>query len=175
MLESRMNDVVAVIKLDPENRRICDLKLVQNHFRFKCKRCAALCCKLGGPVLSRKDIELIEAAGYVAEDFVELINGNTSSHVVGGLKTRADGSCIFLDFDAEQNCFQCGIYDSRPALCRFYPFSFESLDGNRVALKLIPCCIGLNNPEGKVLDEEFVSSNLLEPLLEAIKLQKGSF
>ena len=31
--------------------------------------------------------------------------------MVGGLKTRADGSCVFLKFDAEQDCFQCGIYD----------------------------------------------------------------
>jgi Fe-S-cluster containining protein len=171
-----MNDVVAVITLDPENRQICDLKLAQNQFRFKCKRCAALCCKLGGPVLTRKDAERIEAAGYDAKDFVEPKNGDSLPHVVGGLKTREDGSCIFLDFDAEQNSFHCGIYDSRPALCRLYPFSFERLEGNRVALKFIPCCMGLNNPEGKVLDEEFVSATILEPLLESMKLlQKGSF
>ena len=126
-------------------------------------------------MLTRKDAELIEAAGYVAEDFVEPLKGNALPHVVGALKTRADGSCIFLDFDAEQNCFQCGIYDSRPALCRLYPFSLEILNSNRVALKFIPCCMGLNDPEGKVLDEEFVSSNLLEPLLESMKLiRKGN-
>ena len=169
-----MNDVVAVITLDPENRQICDLKLTQNQFRFKCKQCAALCCKLGGPVLTQKDAELIEAAGYAVKDFVEPANRDALPHFVGGLKTREDGSCIFLDFDAEQNCFQCGIYDYRPALCRLYPFRFESLDCNHVALKLIPCCMGLNNPEGKVLDEEFVSSNLLEPLLESIELLQKS-
>jgi Fe-S-cluster containining protein len=172
-----MNDALAVITLDPKNRRITDLKLTQNQFRFKCKRCAALCCKLGGPMLTRKDAELLEAAGYPVNDFLEPINGDAEGLplVVGGLKTRADGSCVFLKFDDEQNSFQCGIYDYRPALCRLYPFSFESLGSNRVALKFIPCCMGLNNPEGKVLDKEFVSKRLLEPLLEAMELlQKGT-
>jgi len=169
-----MNDVVAVITFDPKNRRIIELKLANSQFRFKCKRCAALCCKLGGPVLTRKDAELITAAGYPVKDFLEPKNGDAEGLplVVGGLKTRADGSCVFLKFDAEQNCFQCGIYDHRPALCRLYPFSFESLGSNCVALKFIPCCMGLNNPEGEPLDENFVSFRLLEPLLEAMALLK---
>ena len=125
-------------------------------------------------MLTRKDAERIEAAGYAVKDFVEPLTGDALPHVVGGLKTREDGSCIFLDFDAEQNSFHCAIYDSRPAICRLYPFSFESLEGNRVALKFIPCCMGLNNPEGKLVDKEFVSSNLLEPLLEAMKLLQKS-
>jgi Fe-S-cluster containining protein len=172
-----MNDAVAVITLDPKNRRITDLKLTQNQFRFKCKRCAALCCKLGGSMLTRKDAELLEATGYPVNDFLKPINGDAEGLplVVGGLKTRADGSCIFLKFDVEQNSFQCGIYDYRPALCRLYPFSFESLGSNRVALKFIPCCMGLNNPEGEPLDENFVSKRLLEPFLESMELlQKGT-
>jgi len=76
--------------------------------------------------------------------------------------------CIFLKFDAERNCFQCSIYDHRPALCMLSPFRFESLSSNRIALKFIPCCMGLNNPDGKPLDENFVSTSLLEPLLETM-------
>jgi Fe-S-cluster containining protein len=169
-----MNDVVAVITFDPKNRRITELKLANNLFRFKCQRCAVFCCKLGGPVLTRKDAKLIEATGYPVTDFLEPIKEDAEGLplVVGGLKTRADGSCIFLKFDAEQNCFQCGIYDHRPALCRLFPFSFESLGSNSVALKFIPCCMGLNNPEGEPLDENFVSFRLLESLLEAMELLK---
>jgi Fe-S-cluster containining protein len=167
-----MNDVVAVITLDSQNRKIADLKLAQKQFRFKCKRCAALCCKLGGPMLTRKDAESIEDAGYPMKDFLEPINRDNKGapKVYGSLKSREDGSCIFLQQDIEQNCFRCGIYDFRPALCRLYPFSFERLGSNRIALRFIPCCRGLNNPEGKVLDGEFVSSHLLEQLLEAMKL-----
>jgi Fe-S-cluster containining protein len=166
-----MNDIVAVITLDPKNKRITDLKLTQSHFRFKCKRCAILCCKLGGPLLTRKDAEMIEKAGNPVKDFLEPINQNIEDlPIIGALKTRPDSSCIFLRFDPEKNCFQCSIYDNRPSLCRLYPFSFESLGSNCVALKFIPCCMGLNNPEGKVLDKKFVSNRLLEPLLEAMNL-----
>jgi Fe-S-cluster containining protein len=171
-----MNNIVAVITFDPKNRSLVELKLIDKQFRFKCKRCAALCCKLGGPMLTRKDVEMIVAAGYSVYNFLEYTNGDVeaSPFMVGDLKTRADGTCVFLKFDAEQNCFQCDIYDHRPALCRLYPFSFEKLDHNSVALKFIPCCMGLNNPEGEPLDENFVSNFLLEPLFEATALlQKG--
>ena len=167
-----MNDVVAVITLDLKNRKIADLELRQEALRFSCKRCAALCCKLGGPVLTRKETEAIRDTGYQVNDFLEPVNRDTKglSLAYGGLKTREDGSCIFIQQDIEQNIFKCGIYDVRPALCRLYPFSFEKLGANRISLKFIPCCLGLNNPEGEVLDKEFISNRLLEPLLDAIEL-----
>jgi Fe-S-cluster containining protein len=169
-----MNDVVAVITLDSQDKKIIDLKLAQKQFRFKCKQCATLCCKLGGPVLTRKDTELIEAAGHPIIDFLEPTKSEGASAMYGSLKSREDGSCIFLQQDTERDGFKCGIYDFRPTLCRLYPFSFERLDTNRIALRYIPCCMGLNNQEGKVLDREYVSSHLLEPLLEAMELhQKG--
>ena len=168
-----MNDIVAVITLDTKNQRINDLKFTQNQFKFKCKRCATLCCKLGGPLLTRKDAKMIESAGYHLKDFLEPINHNPENlALVGGLKTKADGSCIFLQFDTKQNRFQCGIYDYRPTFCRLYPFRFESLGSNSISLKFIPCCMGLNNPEGKVLDRTFVSDRLLEPLFEFINLSQ---
>ena len=167
-----MNNVIAVITMDSQNSTIMDLTITQKPFRFKCKRCAALYCKLGGPVITRKDAKLIESAGYCVTDFLEPINRNEdcSPLVYGSLKTRKDGSCIFLKFDAEQKCHNCSIYDFRPALCRLYPFSFERLGYNKIALNIIPCCMGLNNPKGKVMDEKYVSSRLLEPLLEAMEL-----
>ena len=167
-----MNDVVAVITLDLKTTKIKDLKLTQEQFRFKCKRCAALCCKLGGLTLTRKDAERLADAGYLAKDFLDPINRTDKGLplVYGRLKTREDGSCIFLQQNIERNCFKCCIYEFRPALCRLYPFSFERLDSNRVALKFIPCCMGLNNPKGEPLDNKFVSSRLLEPLLETIEL-----
>ena len=167
-----MNDVIAVITFEPKNRKITKLKLANIQFRFKCKRCAVLCCKLGGPVLTRKDTELIAAAGYPIKDFLEPMNGYTEGLplAVGGLKTRADGSCVFLKFDAEHNCFQCSIYDYRPVLCRLYPFRFESLSSNQFALKFIPCCMGLKNPEGEPLDENFVSTSLVGLLHETMSL-----
>ena len=168
----QMKNVLAVIIIDPLNRTIKDMSLIQKQFQFKCKRCASLCCKLGGPVLTRNEAELIESAGCCVSEFLEPGNSDKdfSPLVYGRLKSRKDGSCIFLKFDAKQNCHKCGIYDVRPALCRLYPFCFEMLGSNKIALKFIPCCMGLNNPNGKKLDKEFVSNYLLEPLLEATKL-----
>jgi len=161
-----MGDALAVITLDSKNRKITDLTVTQKQFRFKCKRCAALCCKLGGPALTKKDTEKIVAAGYPVKDFLEPVNRDNKSLplAVGDLKTREDGSCIFLQQDVERNCLKCSIYDFRPTLCRLYPFRLERLDANRIVLKFIPCCNGLNNPEGKVMDEEFVSSILHEAM-----------
>ena len=86
------------------------------------------------------------------------------------MKTNEDGSCIFLQQDTEGKSFRCNIYDFRPALCRLYPFSYENLGNNTIALKLIPCCRGLHDHEGIELDKEFISTNLLEPLLEVMEM-----
>ena len=163
-----MNDTVAEIKLDPKNRTIKDMKVTQKQFHFKCKRCATLCCKLGGPPLTKNDTELLEKAGHSVEKFLEPTNRETKAQ--GNLRTNGDGSCIFLQQDTEGKCFRCGIYDFRPALCRLYPFSYENLGNNTIALKLIPCCRGLNNDDAIELDKEFISSSLLDPLLEAMEL-----
>ena len=169
-VQQKMDDIVALITLDPKNRKITDLKVTQKQFRFKCNRCAALCCKLGGPKLTEKDAKKIEAAGYPDKDFLESTNGNNKSLplAVGDLKTREDGSCIFLQQNSERNGFKCIIYDFRPVLCRLYPFKLENLDYNRIALKFIPCCNGLNNPKGKMIDKKFVSNilNEIEELLQ---------
>jgi Fe-S-cluster containining protein len=169
-----MNDVLAQITPDPKLRKVANPPIAPNGLRFKCTRCAALCCKLGGPALTKEDVEQIKDAGYHTKVFLESTNGNGSSALLfGEMKSREDGSCVFLDFDAELDCYKCGIYDFRPLLCRLYPFSFEiDDDSNRIALKFFPCCVGLNNPSGELLDEKFVTNYLLELLLEAVELRK---
>lgn len=169
--QQTMNNTLAILTLDHKNRSIRDIHLTQKQFKFKCKRNATLCCKLGGPVLTKEDIKKIKFAGYSTDDFLEPLKTN-AENLLGRLKTRPDGSCIFLNYDKTQNQNNCRIYNSRPSLCRLYPFTFEILESDRIALKLIPCCLGLNNPEGKILDEQFVTKNLLEPLFDAIKLRQ---
>ena len=88
----------------------------------------------------------------------------------GSLKNREDGSCIFLKFDVGKDRYECSIYDFRPALCRLYPFDFDRVSPGSVVLKLIPCCRGLNNPEGELVDEEFINDHLLDALLETMGL-----
>jgi len=168
-----LSEVLARITINPETKQIGDLFVHQKSLRFKCRRCATLCCKLGGPKLTRKDIEQIKQAGYHVKDFLEPILNSEFKGIpimCGSLKSKKDGSCIFLKFDAEENRYECSIYDFRPALCRLYPFDFDRVGSNIVILKLIPCCRGLNNPDGKLVDESFVANHLLAPLLEATEL-----
>ena len=149
------------------------ISLPQKHLRFKCRRCATFCCKLGGPWLTRKDIERIERVGYDAKDFLKSVLNNEVKGLPimrGSLKNREDGSCIFLNFDVGKNRYKCSIYDFRPALCRLYPFDFDWISPNSLVLKFIPCCRGLNNRDGELVDEKFVDNHLLGALLEAIGL-----
>ena len=163
--------------MDSKTRQIRDLSLLQKRFRFKCKRCATFCCRLGGPKLTRNDIERIEEAGYHVKDFLEPANSEFKAmpFTRGSLKNREDGACIFLKFDAKQNRYECSIYDLRPILCRLYPFDFDRVGTNSIVLKFIPCCRGLNNLDGKLVDERFINKHLLAPLLEAIDYSKREF
>lgn len=167
-----MREVLAKITVDSKTRQIRDLSLLQKRFRFKCKRCATFCCRLGGPKLTRKDIERIEEAGYRVKDFLEPANSEFKGMPVmrGSLKNREDGACVFLKFDAKQSRYECSIYDFRPILCRLYPFDFDRIGTDSIVLKFIPCCRGLNNPDEKLVDERFINKHLLAPLLEAIGL-----
>jgi len=127
---------------------------------------------LGGPKLTRKDIERIKEAGYPVKDFLEPANSAFKGLPVmrGSLRNSEDGSCIFLKFDAEENRYECSIYDLRPILCRLYPFDFDRVGSNIILLKFISCCRGLNSPYGKLVDERLINNHLLAPLLEAIEL-----
>jgi len=167
-----LNETLAGITINTETRQIKDLFLHQKGLRFKCRRCATFCCRLGGPWLTGRDIERIKQAGYDVKDFLEpaLNNNFKGLPMLGSLKNKEDGSCIFLKFDAEKNRYECSIYDFRPVLCRLYPFDFERIGPNSIALKFIPCCRGLNNPDGELVDEKFVNNQLLDALLEVISL-----
>jgi len=156
----RLNEKIAEIILDPEKRQIVGLTQYQR-LQFRCKRCATFCCKLGGPKLTKKDIEQIERAGYNAEEFLEPVSNS--------LKSREDGSCVFLKFEAERNVYACKIYDFRPALCRLYPFCIDSISAQSFMLKLIPCCMGLNNPYGEAVDKAFITNYLLDAALEVLE------
>jgi Fe-S-cluster containining protein len=165
-----LENLVAVITFNSQNQAV--IELGPEKFRFSCKRCASLCCRLGGPVLSKGELEKIEAAGNTLADFVESVDGAEDCSLLdcGRLKSRYDGSCVFLSVDDEKQRHFCSVYDARPSLCRLYPFSFKRLDSNNFALKIIPCCLGLNSTDGELIDQKYISGRLLEPLIEAMKL-----
>ena len=155
-VQHRLSETVAEILLNPRTQRIMNLTLHEKRLRFKCQQCAVFCCKLGGPTLSEKDVKRIEQVGYCVEKFLD------KNH----LKNEEDGSCIFLNFNRKKGIYECAIYDFRPALCRLYPFSLEKRGPNSFVLKLIPCCNGLNSPDGELVNEKFIINHLLDPVLE---------
>ena len=166
---TELDNHVATITMDFSQKTVKDIKISQKQFRFKCKRCSTLCCKLGGPIITEEEAKKIQQTGVDIKDFVE--PPHKSNHkIVGTLKSNKDGSCVFLKFDPEQNVYKCGIYDQRPNLCKIYPFRFEKIGATKVAVKIIPCCLGLNSPEGLEVNAQFVTDVLIEPLLQTINL-----
>ena len=142
--------------------------------KFRCRRCASLCCRLGGPALTQKDVDRIGKMGYDADFFSEGTSPDRfglSSNMVGVMKNRGDGSCIFLD--EEDGIYECSIYDHRPALCRLYPFYVEMVGPRALLLKFIPCCNGLNDPEGRPVDESFILRFLVDVIMDLSHVGKN--
>ena len=169
MINLDLSGNIAEAALNPKTKRITKMAFRQKHLRFRCRRCATFCCKLGGPKLTQRDIERIRQAGYSEDDFLEPLSNKEFKGLPvmrGSLKNREDGSCAFLRFDEEKDVHECSIYDVRPALCRLYPFDFEMVNPDSFVLKLIPCCRGLNDPRGELVNKEFVINRLTDAVLD---------
>ena len=164
---AKLKENIARVRVDFETRQILDIHLYERDLRFKCKRCAIYCCKLGGPSLTKEDIEQIESAGYKISEFVEDAKRRyrNNSLMISEMKSRKDGSCIFLRTDEKRNTYKCSIYEIRPTLCRLYPFEFERINIDSFLLRIIPCCKGLNNKDGELINDGFIVKHLLENIL----------
>ena len=164
-----MDENIAEVIFDPEAKRIVRMTFYHDDLRFRCRRCAVFCCKLGGPILTKSDMERVKLAGHRLEDFLKTTldpKFKGLPTMVGNLKNNKDGSCIFLKSSPRRGVYECPIYDFRPARCRLYPFDFERVSPNSFTLKLIPCCNGLNAEDGELVNEDFITEHLLDALLE---------
>jgi len=166
-----LKDLVAKISLKNDETEITNIVLHIRRLRFKCQNCASLCCKLGGPPLSQKDIKQIEGLGYDLSEFSEPASfkqSKLSKTMQNMMRNREDGSCVFLKIDEEEGNYKCSIYERRPALCRLYPFYIEKAD-SRLLLKVILCCKGLNNPDGELVNEEFILRNFNKTIVDLLR------
>jgi hypothetical protein len=75
----------------------------------------------------------------------------------GRLKSKGDGSSVFLSFDVEKNVYECSIYDVKPALCNLTFSILKLMDSDFFMLKLIPCCKGLCKRDGELVHKNFVN------------------
>jgi Fe-S-cluster containining protein len=162
---------VAKIAFDPKIRRITNIVFINNNLRFRCQRCAVFCCKLGAPPLSKSDMKRLKQAGYCTKDFIDATSteDSASGEKKSFLKNKEDSSCIFLQRGKESEFYACSIYKSRPSLCRLYPFEFVPTSLSTGILRLIPCCNGLNAPDGELVNRRFIEKNLLEAIINSLK------
>jgi len=163
-----LTEEVAEIEFDPETIQITSIVFSRRDLRYKCKRCAVFCCKLGGPTLTENDLKRLREVRHESMDFlVHAALDKSEKQLV--LKQKDDGSCIFLKYDAENKIYVCNIYDQRPSLCRLYPFEFQRTDPYKGMLRLIPCCNGLNAYDGSLVDGKFVEEHLFRSMMDSIQ------
>jgi Fe-S-cluster containining protein len=163
-----LDENIAEVIFDPEAKRIVRMTLYHDNLRFRCIRCAVFCCKLGGPILTKSDVERAKLAGHRLEDFLEATTDPKFKRLptmAGNLKNNKDGSCILLKTNLKRGVYECPIYNSRPTRCRLYPFDFEKVNPNSFTLKLIPSCNGINAEDGELVNENFITKHLLKDLL----------
>ena len=163
MFSLGLNENIAEVTVNPKTKRVTKIFFHQKRLRFKCQRCAVFCCKLGGPKLTEKDVYYIEQADYRLEEFLETMSTNEFKGLpimCGRLKSKEDGSCVFLSFNVEKNVYECSIHDVKPALCKLYPFDFEIMDPNSFMLTLVPCCKGLGKRDGELVNKSYINKKL---------------
>ncbi len=164
-----MDENIADVSIDLKTKQIVKVAFHHN-LRFKCRKCAIFCCRLGGPKLTKTDIARLNEIGYEENAFLNSTPNSKfkGSLMVGDLKAVKDGSCIFLRLGQMNEFCECSIYNFRPALCRLYPFDFEKIGPNSFTLKFIPCCNGLNVEDGDPVNEDFITKYLLDELMDLI-------
>jgi Fe-S-cluster containining protein len=158
---AKLKAEIARVRIDPESGQFLDIRLFEKGLRFKCRRCAVYCCKLGGPCLTKEDIEQIESAGYKTSEFVEDSKRKYGELLMtSAMKNREDGSCTFLRTDEKRNTYECSIYAIRPIFCRLFPFEIKRMDLSSFLLNILPCN-GLSDADGELVNTGFFVKHLL--------------
>ncbi|AKB23995.1 hypothetical protein MSMTP_0526 [Methanosarcina sp. MTP4] len=99
-----------------------DFACIVKELGFKCELCARCCTKEFNDHVFLLDsdaavIKEIDPAALEPAPYYEFCDQKGRFYVSGyALKTKADGSCIFLENK------RCKIYGKRPSICRVYPY-----------------------------------------------------
>ncbi|MGQ9471054.1 MAG: YkgJ family cysteine cluster protein [Candidatus Aminicenantales bacterium] len=113
-------------------------------FNFICQRCGSCCFHRR---IGLNEYEVKQLGLFLSLKQEELISRYVTSNKQPELKTREDGSCVFL---IER---QCRIHHVRPLVCRLYPLGLLFTPDNEVKWGLMPLhpdCVGLITVEGTV-------------------------
>ena len=96
---------------------------------FHCQMCGA-CCRIKDGIVRVSDAEIARIAAFLGMDEPEFIERETEvapdrKSLV--LKSRPDGSCVYLTDDN-----LCRINSVKPDKCRTFPFEWTNLDSAEV-------------------------------------------
>jgi hypothetical protein len=117
-----MKDEIARVRIDSETGQFLDISLSEKGLRFRCKKCAIYCCKLGGPFLTKEDIAQIESVGYKACEFVEDSKRKYGELLMtSAMKNREDGSRVFLRLDEKEKLTSVQSMRLDPYSVGFFP------------------------------------------------------
>ncbi len=123
------------------------------NIHFECQRCARCCGDTShrgrNILLQGSEVERISRhASLRPLSFSSPVSNN--GHYQYRMKKR-NGRCVFLDGKS------CRIYEIRPLICRFYPFSVKRKNGAYVFEVAKDCAgIGLGEPVAKTHFERMV-------------------
>ena len=123
--------------------------------RFICLRCGTFCCRLGGPVVTEKDLERLQSSIPNIDRLTKTIaRGGDSVRV---LVEKPNGECILFLREGRGKGV-CSEYELRPDVCRAYPIRIIR-KASHYEVSLLPCK-GLNPDKGRVINERFIQRHL---------------
>ena len=123
-----------------------------------CLECGALCCKLGGVVATKNEVDAIISRGY-QNHFIQI------SDDVYGMKWGEEGICAYLDEG------MCTIYPVRPLGCRMFPV----VETNRNDIVLIHCPLSYELSEEKRMERKRILLNRPKSILEKSKNLRNAY
>ena len=101
--------------------------------RFECIGCGA-CCRIPNGIVRVGEDEISRIAGFLGMDEGEFISNETDVAPDRRgliLKSREDGSCVYL---SEDN--RCMIHNVKPDKCRSFPYEWVNNDSYEVCAGL---------------------------------------
>jgi Fe-S-cluster containining protein len=130
--------------------------------RFRCLKCA-LCCgdtknRVRSILLLKIETDCIsQKTSKSLDDFAEKVEG--FEPYVYRMKKTDDGKCVFLKDNS------CSIYETRPLICRFYPFQLKNIRTDRYSFEYTTECSGIG--KGPQLEKRFFE-RLFKTLIELV-------
>ena len=123
--------------------------------RFSCRKCGTFCCRLGGPVVNRKDIIRLKKSMPDIDHLTKTVVMGPDA--VSVLASKSNGECILF---TQRNKSEgvCSKYRDRPDVCRTYPLEFVR-EGRTLTVRVLPCR-GLNHRKGRLIDKGFIQKQL---------------